>query len=473
MNSVRKIARNTTFLFLSQIFSYLFGFLYVMYSARYLGADGFGILSFAIAFTGIFGFLADLGLSSLSVREVSRDKSLANKYLGNIVIIKSLLSIATFVLIIVLINLLGYPQLTIIVVYLLAISTILACFSDIFNSIFQAHQKMEYISFGQIINNLMLLIGALLAIYLNGNVISFAFAYLIANMAYFIYSVVTCVTLFVWPKIEIDLQFWKLILIEAIPISLSIIFSVVAFRIDTVILSLIKGNLAVGFYSASYKLIEALMIIPIVFTSAMYPVFSSLFKSSDTYLELSYKKSIRYLTIIGIPIAFGTAALSNKIILLIYQSGYSQSIIILQILVWAIPFIFISYISRTLLISINQQKLLLKIVFICMITNIILNFILIPQFSYLGASIVTVVTEFLSFILCFHYLTKFICKIKIQSLVIKPIIGSIIMALFILYTDLNLFLQIFISIIIYFTILTILKTFSKEDLNLIKHILNG
>ncbi|KAF5432375.1 Membrane protein involved in the export of O-antigen and teichoic acid [Candidatus Methanophagaceae archaeon] len=51
-----------------------------MYTARYLGAAGFGILSFALAFTGIFGVFADLGLRQLTVRDVARDKTLASKY---------------------------------------------------------------------------------------------------------------------------------------------------------------------------------------------------------------------------------------------------------------------------------------------------------------------------------------------------------------------------------------------------------
>jgi len=46
--------------------------------------------SFALAFTGIFGVFADVGLRQLTVREVARDKSLAGKYLlvqGNIYIL--------------------------------------------------------------------------------------------------------------------------------------------------------------------------------------------------------------------------------------------------------------------------------------------------------------------------------------------------------------------------------------------------
>ena len=81
MNTIQRIAKNTGVLLVSQIASYILGFFFVMYTARYLGAAGFGILSFALAFTGIFGVFADLGLRQLTVREVARDKTLASKYL--------------------------------------------------------------------------------------------------------------------------------------------------------------------------------------------------------------------------------------------------------------------------------------------------------------------------------------------------------------------------------------------------------
>jgi len=76
MNTTQRIAKNTGILFASQITSHVLALLFVMYTARYLGAEGFGILSFPIAFTAIFGVFADLGLSILTVREVARDKIL-------------------------------------------------------------------------------------------------------------------------------------------------------------------------------------------------------------------------------------------------------------------------------------------------------------------------------------------------------------------------------------------------------------
>ena len=46
MNTVQRIAKNTSVLLISQIASYILGFFFIMYTARYLGAEGFGINPF-------------------------------------------------------------------------------------------------------------------------------------------------------------------------------------------------------------------------------------------------------------------------------------------------------------------------------------------------------------------------------------------------------------------------------------------
>lgn len=49
MSTVQRITKNTAVLLVAQVASYLLAFFYMMYTARYLGPAGFGILSFALA----------------------------------------------------------------------------------------------------------------------------------------------------------------------------------------------------------------------------------------------------------------------------------------------------------------------------------------------------------------------------------------------------------------------------------------
>lgn len=481
MNTVQRIAKNTGILLAANIISGILSFFYIMYTARYLGAEGFGILSFALAFTGIFGVFSDLGLRQLTIREVARDKSLAGKYLANISVMKVILVMVTFGLITFTINLLGYPGEIIKVVYLIALFVIFESFIGMFNSIFQAFEKMEYQSLGQILNSVLMLAGAIFAIKHNFSVIGFAFLYFIASFIVLGYSLIILKWRFSnpfsvslawvpWP-IGTDWSFWKSTIKEALPFGLTAIFTTIYFRIGIVILSLMKGNDVVGWYNAAYRLIFVLMFIPTALVDSIFPVISRFHVSSKDSSRVVYEKSFKYLLIIGLPIAVGTTILADKIILLIYGEEFICSIIALQILVWGALLMFLTYLLGNSLGAINRQKIVLGVTGISALVNVVLNLLLIPKFNYIGASIATVATEGVVFILLFYFVSKHLCGIPIHKYVAKPLSASLIMSTLIIYLKgVNLILLIPIAVSVYFTTLYFTRAFSQEDIDLFKQV---
>lgn len=473
MSTARKIAKNTTVLFIAQIITYVLGFFITIYTIRYLSVDSWGILSAALALTGIFMVFSDLGLSTLTVREVARDKSLTKKYVGNTTAMKLILSLITFLLTITTVYIFPYSETTRIVVYILTAAFLFNAFSSIFYAIFQSYQKMEYQSVATILNSTVMLIGTFLAIYLGLDVIAFATVYLIANAVNFIYILVTYAWKFYPPNIEVDLNFWKPTIKEALPLSITSIFAIIIFRVDTVMLSVMKDVAAVGFYSAAYRLMEALIFFPQVYTTAIFPVLSTLYVSSKESLKASYLKSFKYLTILSLPIAVGITLLAEPIIMLLYKTEYIPSILVLQILVWVLPFIFVNYLQGSLLTAMNRQVTNLKIYAVSLVLAVGLNLILIPPYSYLGAAIATLLTEAFSVTLSFYVLSKLVAKANVLKIIFKPAIACLVMALFILFIETNLFVEIAISAGIYFAVLIILKGFTNEDYDLFRQILNS
>lgn len=472
MSVARRIAKNTTVLFIAQIITYVIGFFITIYTINYLSVDSWGVLSTALALTGIMVVFMDMGLGTLTVREVARDKSLTQKYVNNTTVMKLILSISTFILTVVIVYILPYTEQTRIVVYLITISFIFNAFSGIFYSIFQSYEKMEYQSVDTILNSVVMLIGTLLAIYFKLDVMAFAMVYIAANSVNLVYCFIIYVWKFHLPKMEVDLEFWKPTLKEALPLSITSIFAVMVFRVDTVMLSIMKGVEAVGFYNTAYRLMEALIFFPAVYTTSIFPILSVLYVSSQKPLKSAYEKSFKYLTILSLPIAVGTTLLADQIILLLFKSAYIPSILTLQIVVWVLPFIFVNYILGSLLTAMNRQYTVLKITMVSLALTIGLNLILIPGFSYLGAALVTVITEAVSVALSFFVVSKLVSRVKVHNVLIKPALACLVMALFILYIKTNLFLVIFISIIIYFAVLIALKTFTPEDYDLFRQVLN-
>ncbi len=474
MNTVQRIAKNTGVLLVSQIISYALGFFFIMYTSRYLGAEGFGILSFALAFTGIFGVVADLGLSTLTVREIARDKSLAGKYLGNIVVMKLILVVITFGLIALMINLLGYPIQTIWIVYLVALSVIFTSFTQMFYSIFQAYEKMEYQSIGQIINSALLLGGALFAINQGLSVVSFASIYFLASVFVLGYSFLVCVLKFVLLKLEYNWSFWKPTIKEALPFGLTGIYGMIYTYIDSVMLSLVNGNEVVGWYNAAYKLVLILLFIPGIINMAIFPSMSRFHISSEKSLRLIFEKYFKLMLIIGFPIGIGTTLLAERIILLIYGSEYAQSIIALQILIWSIVFTFTSASFVKLFESINRQIIITKVAGVCVLVNIVLNLLLIPKFSYVGASITKVMTDYFLLISIFIIAYKLSYGIKVKIVVgniLRVIVANLIMGAFIWYfRSFNLLVLLLLAILLYFGVLYIVGGFDKEDISFFKQI---
>jgi len=474
MTTARRIAKNTSVLFIAQITSYLLGFFITLYTARYLGANGFGILSIALSITGIYGVFADMGLSTLMIRDISRDKTFTDKYITNIAVMRIFLVLLMVGLIVVTVNIIGYNPVQNTVIYLITLSTIITAFAAILTSVFQANEKMEYLSINIIFNSVLMLAGTLIGIYYHLDIIYFAAIYVISSAIVLILTSIIYAWKFSLPKIEFDLSFWKPKLKEAWPFGITGLFMNIYFMIDSIILSIMVNNAVVGYYSAAYRLIIVLLFVPIILNVVIFPVMSQFYVTSKDYLRLAYEKYFKYATILGIPLGVGTTLLADKIILLIYGTQFLPSIIALQILVWSTVLIFLSSAFARLLEVSNKQLVLTKITAFNAVINIILNILLIPKFSYIGASFVTVFTEISSLIIVIKVITTMGYGLTRKDLlaIIKVIAASFVMAVFIIiFNNWNLFLLIISSTVIYMLTLFLMKGFDDEDIEIIRSIL--
>ena len=468
MKEIQRILKNLSVLSLARIVSMFFGFLYTVYTARYLGPASYGILAFALALNGIFGVIANFGLDPLTVREVARNKNLAGKYLANGIVLKLLFGCLTFLIVFVVVNLLGYPEITKKVVYLITIFTILGGINNLFYSIYQAFEKMEFISIGQILKSVLLLIFAIVGIKFNFDVIYFALIYLIVGFIELIYNIIVTLWKFLKPEIGVDFIFWRDILREAYPFALTTIFVSIYYWIDSVMLSYIKGDEVVGWYNAAYRLMLIFLIIPSIFNTVIYPVMSKESKSKEN-LNFLFGQYLKYMIILALPLGVGVVLFADLIIYLIYGVEYKPSIEALQILIWSAVFIYLSSPAARVFEIIGKQSLITKITALGAFFNVLLNLIFIPRFSLYGASFTTVLTEFLVLIILSWYITKECYSLtKYSSIFIKVCLSIIITTIVVVLLCNNPYLKILIFGIIYLICLIFTKVITQQELNLIR-----
>ena len=464
MNTVARIAKNTICLAVGHLVTLALGLFFVAVLARTLGDAGFGKYSFAITFTSLLAIFADLGLCPLAIREVTRNRQLAGKYLYNAAIIKLILSIITFALIFLLINIMRYPTDTKLVVYLFGIYAILNSSSQLFRSIFKAFERMEYEALLDILRKVILTSLGLWVLFSGYGLVELAYISILVGIIDFLCSYLVTVKKFAKPKIEIDFHLWRYLILNALPFAMTAIVGTVYVRIDIVMLSMMKGDTAVGWYSAAYNLILALVFIPDVFSYSIFPVMSKFFVSAKDSLKTASEKSAQYLFMVGLPIAVGTIILSRRFIILLYGQEFVNSIIAFQILSLYLPLRFVNHATGYTLSSINKEPLRALSATVAAVFNVLLNLALIPVLSYIGASIATALTEIVLFSFYYYFVAKHFYRLALSKVFIKPVIACLLMPVLAFFLrESNLALLIPIFVIVYLGVLYLLKAFSTED----------
>jgi len=469
MNQVQKIAKNSIVLTIANITSLLLFLVLSIFIARKLGALEFGKWSFAHAFAYMFAIITQFGLDMLIIRDVAADKGKLKDYFYNGLVIKAILAFFSFALIVMVINLLGYPFDTRLVVYIIGTAIIFESFSRYFYSIFKAFERMEFEAFLFTLTALITSVFGLALLFLGYSIIQIAFVVLIAHIINFLLGFYIAKKKFVTDHFQFSYKISKNIIKKSLPFFGIILLGRYLIDINEIMLSVMKGNKAVGFFSVSHKLIIGLGLL-FLFVDSIFPVMAKFYKTSKKFLFLTYKKAFKYIYIVVLPISVGTYMLADKIILLIYGNQYINSILTLKILAFYLLFFSLIGIFNTLLMSIHKVSVLLKINAFAIVLLTISNYLFISKWSYNGLAISNLIVIFITFIVFFIYISNKFCKLSF-SIFYKPFISVIIMGFAIYFLNsMNLFLIIFVSGIIYFGCLLLTRTFTEEDYRLIRRV---
>ena len=260
-------------------------------------------------------------------------------------------------------------------------------------------------------------------------------------------------------KLSVDLEIWKRILTKTWPVALSVIFTTIYFKGDAVILSLVRPYTDVGIYGASYKILEVLITLPILFMGLVLPHLTKNFtENNKNEFNKLIQKSWDAISLFTIPLVIGTLVLAEPIILLIAGEEYGPSIQVLQILIFAAGIIFLGSLFTHTIVAINQQKSMIKYYAIAAVLAVALYIIYIPTYTYFAAAIVTVIAELIvamAALIKVWKITHFSLSFSVFN---KSLLASIAMGL-VLYvlSGLHVLILTLIGIIIYFIIIKLLK----------------
>lgn len=373
----------------------------VALSVTYLfGIKAFGSFTKITTFVSFFYLLVNFGMNPVYLKEYHQR---VEKLFFNLVTLRLFISSFLFLIILLTISFLpynstsdtGFSQFEKVGILLFSLTLFTQALTSSINTIFQKNLVYHLSILPQIFSSIAILMSIPMA-KLYQNISAILMSYSISGLIFFFSSYRLVKKRFsLRAKIEQMVSFSRGIIRSSLPLGLMLLFNLIYFRIDTLILSLYRSSFDVGAYGFSYKIFEFIVAFPTFFSNSVYPILISKEKNIAEFYHHILNYSL-FLFIISLLCAFAVFLFSP---ILNLRQDFSYSILPLRILSLSLPFFFLTSLLQWVLIIQNQKILLLVIYFFSMITNTILDIIYIPQFGNTAAASITVFSEFIIFLL--------------------------------------------------------------------------
>ncbi len=390
---------------------------------NYLSLDDYGLYSKVYNYLSIFAVIADLGLFTITIREISankEDRALVQKIIWNMMTIRASLWILIIFLSVAIAYCLPWynSKLALYSIFITSFFVFFGLMNSAIISLLQAYLKTEFTFISTTawkISNFLFMLFIVYIVYPKWYLQShpnlkdtaflwIMFAWVFGNL------VMTALVYMYWRKVEritfaFDKKHLKNLIKESIPYWLAMFLNVIYFKVDVIILSIMESknvvDKSIALYSVPMKIVEVWMLFWWLFLQSMLPLFTKAVKDkSKEDLDLLVGKSYKLLFTFWMAIVGFSLVNGYEILRLVATPEYLDhskyiwnSLDSYRIVVFVFLFCFISSIFTYLLIASSEQSRLLKLNFYLTIINVVLNILLIPKFSFIWSSVATLLSE--------------------------------------------------------------------------------
>jgi O-antigen/teichoic acid export membrane protein len=373
-------------------------FVVVALLLRYLSPGEYGRFAAMVVYVTLIGVIADLGLQTVFIRNVSRDRQLLRRYLANLLSARLVLALLALVVLAAVLRLLS-PDL---VPYTIAgfVLLITTSYSSLLRAVFYIRGRLGYEAVAIVAEAMIVLVLTILVIARRGSWDAFLWCY---SASYLFTSAYALLVLgWRWREtvgLRFERSLLQSLLMAGIPLALGFTITSIYAQVDVVLLQVFKGFGMVGWYSAANRYIDAIAWVPQSAMGAVFPALSMVAAGQRRQLEFAYEKSYKMLALLGLPLAVGIGVMAFPLMRLLAPSGrFDAAIPALQILAPSVLLLFVNNAFIYTMTAINRQLDFTRLSVATLVVNLVLNFILIPPYGFLGAAAASTLTELALFL---------------------------------------------------------------------------
>jgi O-antigen/teichoic acid export membrane protein len=376
---------NTSWLFAEKVIRIITSLVIGIWVVRYLGPEQLGLLSYAQSFVGLFAAIASLGLDSIVVRELVKHESQRDVLLGTSFVLKLSGGFLMLVILGVVTAFSGNDSLTNILIFIVASGVIVQSF-NVIDYYFQSKVMSKYVSYASTISLFVSSLIKIILILNKSNLIYFAFVIFLDNFF------VALGLIYYYQTNKLSIKKWdfntakaKAYLSESSALIVSFFMTSVSLQINQVILKGLLDAKSLGLYAASLRLTEQWYIIPVLFTTSLFPSIVKPKNSDDFQIKTKALSSL--LVYMALIISFLLFTTRKYLVDILFGSEYLYTANILGLHAFAIIFVFFVSFRKKTLIAEGLVKTVMFYSTATAILMVILSYFFISTYGILGAPI--------------------------------------------------------------------------------------
>lgn len=425
-----RLARNATAVLGARVFSFAVRLVTVKLLASSLGLNSFGLYSYIVALTEMLAILSDLGVADIGVREISRSWDDASSHLGNILVLKALLSCITLIVTIGAVGVIRADKLIVEGTLVYSLAVVLDYYALFVFIPFRASEQMHYETLVVLFERSCFLALILVIVRVGGGLKALFFARLIAACLKFALAILVALKLRMpLPRLfHLDCERGVMCyyLRSSLPVGISTFIVGIFARIDIVLLNLLRSSTESGIFAGAYRIIDAMRILAVSLVGASFPLLARYAKNDfDSFVRFSRRIGFTLLVV-----AFSGALLlfiwPHEVVYLLLDQEFGESTVALRILSFGVLLTYLSSLLSYVLTSVGKQFIYTMSVAVGLGFKMAIDLLLIPSLGYRAACVGVLATEFVIFMINFIYVQRYMHLIPSIRAIVWPALSLLL-----------------------------------------------
>lgn len=374
------LAQNAVSIFVGQISTWLITAATFAVLPRYLGANDVGVFFIGGTFAALAGTVAGLGITTLLIREIARDRERGAALTGTAIWLTVGLGIIGGTIAVAAAFFLGYTRLTMFAVVISCVGLPFALVGGITNAVLQGVEVMRWAALLDVVTKFagMLLVVAVVVFDLGIP------GLLLGGLFMTVCTTVLQVT-FARRFLAYSLRSFSLptawqLTKKSLPFLMASIFFTLYTSTDIVLLSRLADESAVGIYSTPMRLFGTMLFVPVTITTVIFPRLAASHGREGGGLNLG-RITLKISVFASIALSLGAVSLSDDTLVGVLGSSFHGSGPVIVVLAASLVPTSISIVASRMIFAADRQAVVTALGAGAFVTKVVLGFLLIPLFD--------------------------------------------------------------------------------------------